>query len=283
MTARPASDLERAACPLCAADAPERKTYVRGEFAVVRCGGCRLWYLSPRLREEDMRAAYADAGYFEGGTSGYVAYASQQRSLLATFGRLLMELKRHGVQGRSVLDVGCGYGYFLQAASSAFEFRVGTDLSAAAADRARAHASAVYVGGPDALPPGTAFDCVVALHVVEHVYRPREFFTALLDRVNPRGWLVLATPDMGSGWRKLMGRNWPSFKVPEHVAFYDRHTLRALVDAGPGVHRILDIPYPHAFPLAEVCAKLGFRAPRVLAGKSVWIPGTTVCVAIQRR
>lgn len=49
--------------------------------------------------------------------------------------------------------------------------------------------------------------------------------------------MVVAAPDMGSWWRWLMGHHWPLFKIPEHVLYFDRKSLKALVRQAVGERR----------------------------------------------
>lgn len=225
-----------------------------------------------------MIACYENDGYFEGGAAGYDSYGEQATSLRATFDRLLRSMAERGLARGRLLDIGCGYGFFLQAAAPFFEFRAGTELSARAAEIARARADEVCLGSLDAVPPDWRFDCVVALHVVEHVYEPVPFLRRVRDLLTPDGAIIVAVPNMGGVWRKSMGRRWPSFKFPEHVAYYDARTLAELLRAA-GFQRIEGVPYPHAFPLGLILRKLKLPALRALAGQNVWLPGTTVAMA----
>jgi 2-polyprenyl-3-methyl-5-hydroxy-6-metoxy-1,4-benzoquinol methylase len=285
MSAAERAAVEHCACPLCGVDQPRPTPFGEGPYRVSRCSRCRLWYLSERMPEAAMLAAYADDAYFEGGDAGYTAYQAQEESLVRTFARLLDRMAAMGATGGSVLDVGCGYGYFLKAAAGHFERRCGTDYSPRAAEIARGSAEAVWTGGVRDIPVGERFDVVVALHVVEHVYDPRAFVADLVDRTRDGGWVLLAAPDMGSFWRHLMRGSWPSFKIPEHVTFYDRSTLSALLGGHPHATEVVPVPYASAFPLGEVFAKLGVPAPRSerLRSMSLWIPRTTVAVAARVR
>ena len=100
---------------------------------------------------------------------------------------------------------------------------------------------------------------------------------------------MLSTPHMGSLWRKAMGQRWPSFKIPEHIVYYDRATLRRLLES-EGFLDIQDIPYLHAFPLSLVLRRAGWkggaRASAAvrgrLAGIVLWLPATTICMAGRR-
>lgn len=274
------NDLESTVCPLCNS-ADSNMAYAGKGFApysVMRCAGCSFHYLSPRLKEAAMLACYEDDRYFEGEAHGYGNYADQETALRATFRRLLKTMARRGVTGGTLLEIGCGYGYLLDEARPYFDYRVGADFSAAAVRAAKVFADAVYQGGVDAIPDAELFDCVIATHVVEHVYHPREFIDALLKHVRPGGCLLVATPDMGSFWRVLMGRYWPSFKLPEHVLYFEKKTLtRLLTDCG--VQGASVVPYPHAFPLPLVAAKLRLKSPALLNKINLWLPATTLAIA----
>jgi hypothetical protein len=117
--------------------------------------------------------------------------------------------------------------------------------------------------------------------LVEHVYEPVRFLRRARDFLTREGAIVVAVPDMGALWRKAMGRRWPSFKFPEHVAYYDSRTLAGLLRAA-GFERIERVPYPHAFPLGLVLRKLKLRAIPALSDQNVWLPGTTVAMAARR-
>src|SRR5262249_2115129 len=150
-------------------------------------------------------------------------------TLRATFRGLLAGMRRHGLTGGRLLEVGCAYGFFLDEARSFFEHRVGTDYSTAALERAAGRAEELVLGGPGEVSAGDGFDCAACIHVVEHVYDPVRWLGEVASRLAPGGWLVLATPDGGAVWRNLMGRHWPFYKVPEHVTYFDRRSLGRLL------------------------------------------------------
>jgi 2-polyprenyl-3-methyl-5-hydroxy-6-metoxy-1,4-benzoquinol methylase len=281
---------------------PPAAAYTFPPYAVVRCPACNLWYLSPRLNEAAMVAAYREASYFEGGDGpGYSSYVAQESTLRRTFRRLLRDLQRFGMTGASaaegatgpggrLLEVGCAYGYFLDEAKPYFSYRAGTEFSEAGAERARRVADRVYVGGLEEIPDGTQggqFDTIVLIHTIEHVYDPVALLRGLMQHLAPGGWLVLATPDMGGFWRPLLGRLWPFWKSPEHVAFYSVRTLTALLVAA-GCGEVRRIPYLSYFPLSLVREKLApKRRAKAAHGEggaggselAVWMPFTTVAAA----
>jgi SAM-dependent methyltransferase/Zn ribbon nucleic-acid-binding protein len=281
MTPRLSGKIEEAACPMCGS--VDRKAMFRfGDFGVVRCASCGLEYLSPRLVEEAMLDLYRSGEYYEGGLVGYDSYAGQEAALRATFRRVVEGLVHSGFGGGDLLEVGCGYGYFLEAARPAFRTVLGTEFSQTAAAAARARGLEVITGGLADLPAGAQFDCVFSGHVVEHIYDPRAFVAGLSALTRPGGAIVLGAPDSGSFLAHAMGSRWPSFKIPEHVVYFDRVTLSRLM-ADAGLEDVRPFHYPHAFPLALVFKRLGLgwlgdRSGRV-AGAPVWLPATTVAVS----
>ena len=273
-----ARDLERSPCPLCGSEERHENVYVFPPFAVARCRRCRLWYLHPRLAEPAMHAQYEDDSYFEGGAAGYSSYQAQERTLRPTFRRFLAELDRRGMTGGRLLEVGCAYGFFLDEARSRFAHRTGTDYSRAALEKAHGRADQVILGGTAQIPSDEIFDCIAVIHVIEHIYDPVDFLRTLAGHLRPGGWMVLATPDMGSLWRPLMRYRWPFFKIPEHVTYYDRRTLGELLRRS-GYEAVQSLPYASVFSLDLIGEKLGIRMPAVLRNRQLWLPATTIAAA----
>lgn len=273
------SELEYPACPLCRTDQREVRYAEFGVHKIVRCHNCEVHYLYPRLTESAMHRTYAEDAYFDGGTSGYAdtSYALQERALRSTFKRLLRNMHKRNLTGGWLLEVGCGYGYLLEEAKEFFSFRVGTEFSGQGVQLASARADTVYEGGIDLLPATLQFDCVLATHVIEHVYEPLKFVRRLADHTKPGGKILLAAPDMGGLLRKVMGRRWPSFKIPEHILYFDATTLSSLMRQA-GLTDVRVLPYPHAFPLGLIAAKLGLPFPSAFGGANVWVPATTVAI-----
>lgn len=246
-------------------------------YQVVRCANCHFYYLSPRPTEQTMLELYSDDAYFEAETAGYTSYSRQADALRLTFHRLLQNLEKRGLSGGSLLEIGCGYGYLLAEAQPFFDVITGTDYSSAAVQIAGEKADRVYQGGIDQIPEFEKFDCIVATHVIEHVYRPLEFIQKLAAHLKPSGKLIIATPDMGGFWRTLMGRRWPSFKLPEHILYFDQTSLTNLLQHA-GLIRVKPLPYLHAFPIPLIAEKLHITLPSAFDKFSLWLPSTTVAV-----
>jgi SAM-dependent methyltransferase len=271
------ANLEYPACPLCGSDRRNFPFRLREPYRVARCTKCRFHYLYPRLIESAMQEVYRESSYYEGGACGYAdtSYTAQEFALRATFKRLLQNLAKCGLTGGDLLEIGCGYGYLLDEARSFFGRRVGTEFSPQGAEIARATGAEVFVGGLEQVPSEAKFDYIIGTQLIEHVYEPLSFVKRLAGHTKSGRHIILATPDIGGVLRKAMGQRWPSFKVPEHVLYFDYSTLSSLMRRA-GLDDVHRLPYPHAFPLGLIAAKFGFALPPSVGRFKVWVPATTV-------
>ena len=278
-TANVPAKLEYPACLICGSDQREFPFRLHDPYSVVRCTTCGFYYLYPRVIEDAMQEAYRQPSYYEGGACGYAdtSYTAQESALRATFKCLLHNLADRRLTGGTLLEVGCGYGYLLDEARAYFDRRVGTEFSQDGAEIARSTGAEVFVGGIERISAERVFDCLLAIQVIEHVYQPLAFVKQLINHTQSGGHIIIATPDIGGVLRKTMGRYWPSFKVPEHVGYFDFRSLsRVMEDAG--LRDVRRLPYPHAFPLGLITAKFGLNIPAALGCLKIWVPATTVAV-----
>lgn len=181
------------------------------------CTDCGFRYFHPTLPGNG--AFYAD---LQRQFRDYYPQASP------AFGRTLSLARRE--QLREVMDLGCGAGYFLDAARTEGLSTHGLDLNPdAAADCCdRGHdVQCCTAEAYAASCPGRKFTLVTAFEVLEHVPDPRAFFREAAALLAPGGYLVLAVPnDAGvHGWCSLEPHQWP----PHHLT---RWRARDLIRLG---------------------------------------------------
>jgi SAM-dependent methyltransferase len=263
-----APGLEHPDCALCGPGPQQRRRHEFPPFAVVSCERCGLVFLSPRPSEAAALALYQDPGYYESDTAGhgYDEYLDVRSNWVRTFERRLRQIRRHQPAGR-VLDVGCGPGFFLDAAVAMGYDARGLDPSAHAVALARVrHGDRVMLGVLEsaALPPAS-FDLIAASDAFEHVYAPLRFLAAAHRLLKPDGLLVITTPDASSLLARLSGRRWVSFKIPEHVYYWSSTTIRLALSPAFDVLEISSAgQYATMGFLLRRLVRLGPRPPRVL-------------------
>jgi SAM-dependent methyltransferase len=234
-------------CILCDADEFRERYQIAG-YPIRSCTRCGLTQVHP-LPPTDVLAALYDDDYFEGAGSdtGYRSYADQEAEYLATFDEDVRRIREFAPRGR-LLEIGCGYGYFLRRAQAAgFEVH-GLDTSARAVRVCESHLPGrVFEGGLESAKAleGLRFDVIFASHLLEHLTDPRAFVAGLADRLAPGGVVALVTPDITSLLSRISGPRWVSFKLPEHVAYWAPKTITRLLEGAGLAVVAIDPAYQH--------------------------------------
>jgi ubiquinone/menaquinone biosynthesis C-methylase UbiE len=139
-----------------------------------------------------------------------------------------------------VIDVGCGAGWFSGALAAAGCSVVGVDVAEEAVRRARArHGDLEFVvAGGEQLPfADGSFDAAWLGEVLEHVQDGPGLLAEVARVVGPGGRLMLSTPDHAWARRLWLGVSRRAFEAhfeprSDHVRFFTRGSLAALLDAG---------------------------------------------------
>jgi len=163
-------------------------------------------------------AGYFDREYFRmhPGRARYLAW-------------LLAWLRRHGIERGRVLDVGAGFGFWMEALRDGGYEPEGMELSAEAAEQARARtAAAVAVGSADDPFPfeDARFAAVTMLDVIEHLERWPQALAETRRVLVPGGKLFVITLNAHSAARPLLGRRWSFWLDPTHVHLFSARGLR---------------------------------------------------------
>jgi SAM-dependent methyltransferase len=225
---------------------------------IVICNACDLAQLEKLPSAEELDALYAE-GYFEGvgSDAGYEEYANQEQEYLATFGDDVNRIRDFATEG-SILDIGCGYGYFVRRALAAGFDAYGVDLSSDGIREAEKHAPGrVFRGTLDDVEAlaDRRFDVIFASHLIEHIPDPRPFIETLVPRLNEGGIIMFVTPNLDSWLARVSGRRWVSFKIPEHVAYYTPTTIGHLLE-GAGLEVVAVDPAYQYYRLPFLMSKI---------------------------
>ncbi|MBI3165137.1 MAG: class I SAM-dependent methyltransferase [Anaerolineales bacterium] len=225
-------NLEPASCPICGPDAPSVVRYDFAPHKVVVCSSCGLTYLSPRLTESAILELYKDEAYYNSNISGqgYDEYMEISDNWVKTFTLRLKQIAPYKSTGKA-LDIGCGPGYFLTAAQKLGFDVHGLDPSDYIVTQAqktwgdRVRLGLIESAGYEP----ESFDLIVAFDTFEHIYEPKQFLAAIQRVLKTGGVLAITTPDPTSLLSKISGKNWVSFKLPEHVFYWSPGTIRKIL------------------------------------------------------
>jgi 2-polyprenyl-3-methyl-5-hydroxy-6-metoxy-1,4-benzoquinol methylase len=108
------------------------------------------------------------------------------------------------VESRTVIDVGCGDGFYALEAKRAGKWVHAIDIAAGMVDRVREHVDRADVADLEAFDPGRTYDVVICSGVLDFVPNPEIAFQRLCRLVSRDGRLVVQVPR--AGWPGLAYR-----------------------------------------------------------------------------
>ena len=162
---------------------------------------------------------YSCAYFDSGNDSLEVAQEKKKRHLAA---KLLLE------PGQTVLDIGCGYGFFLRHVKSVVPTVSGVEIDLEAAQYARRRfdlpVSHMPIERYDSKAP---LDCMVMCDVLEHLHKPDYALRRCRDMLAPGGIVFLQVPNH-VGFRLPRGHSWG---LPHHIWQFNPKSLRRLVES----------------------------------------------------
>ena len=216
-------------CILCGST-ERRPLVIREPWHVHRCASCGLGFLDPRPSKDRIARLYSqeycESHFAEGGRSGSREFKKRlgQETHRVRFFR---GMKRRG----RVLDMGCGYGYFLAACREyGYDVR-GLDTSEWATRHAvEALHLPVTLGELDSVklePDG--FDVVTMWHFLEHTPDPITALGKAREWLKPDGVLVVDVPNREGTDALAEGDDWVGWSLPYHFYHFTPDTLRRML------------------------------------------------------
>jgi SAM-dependent methyltransferase len=214
---------------------------------LLRCVDCGFVTADAEIDATDFAALYGN-DYFHG--SEYLDYIQERDSLRLNFGRRLPILATFagGLQGKSLLEIGCAYGFFLELAAEQGLRARGIDIAADGVRYARENLGVRAEHGDYLRLKLDPVDLIAMWDTVEHLPRPDLFIEKAAADLRPGGLLAITTGDIGSLNARLRGRRWRMIHPPTHLHYFSvptltrllgRHGLDVVHTSHPGVSRRL--------------------------------------------
>jgi SAM-dependent methyltransferase len=230
------------ACPACTSRASRSYGTANG-WELVRCSRCSTLFTSalPVTAEE---------------TKDYAAYYHEGNLELPDFierrlEEIAGEFEPYRRNGRW-LDIGCGAGGLMRAASRRGWTAVGTEVAPQAAEAVRAQGFEVHLGAlEEASLEEESFDVVSLVEVLEHVPDPAGLLEGAAQLIRRGGVVYVTTPNGRGISARLLRTRWSAVVPPEHLhllsvaglkALFERSSLevRRVETHGVNPHELLD-------------------------------------------
>ena len=211
-----------AACPLCSS--PERAPeFSKFGIEIVCCEKCTLRYSSqiPVCTED----VYSDESYLPAAIESYMENVAYRKS---RFGRERVDLIVQHIgnpAGKSLLDIGCGTGWFLEVARErGFEIfgqELGKELAQWTGER-------LGIEIFEEIPTDARFDAITMFDVIEHVPDPLQLILDCKKVLSRGGIIVGIAPNFDSLCVHLMKERATLIIPAEHPTYFTKKAIEIL-------------------------------------------------------
>jgi SAM-dependent methyltransferase/uncharacterized protein YndB with AHSA1/START domain len=263
-----------------------REILRRGGFHYLRCAACKLVYLWPQPSPGEIIDAYEE--YLPADDVEIAHWRRMMQPVIRRSADLICGAKPDG--GR-LLDIGCGYGFFLAEMARRGWRTQGVEIASAGIRHAREKLNLAVASQPlEHLDwPANRFDAITLFYVIEHLGDPAATLAILRRWLKPDGVLLLRWPHSTPIVRLLgpLAGRLDLYHTPFHMFDFSPSTIRTLL-VRCGFDRINTTIGGYTLPsgaAARLCSRLfgGLAlAGERLSGGRLLLPGVSKTTLARR-
>jgi 2-polyprenyl-3-methyl-5-hydroxy-6-metoxy-1,4-benzoquinol methylase len=218
-------------CPLCKSglflNHKEVKDFSISQesFILCECAKCKLVFTNPRPKEKNLPYYYQ--------SDDYISHQDKTNSITAILYKLVRNYTiKHKVNllnqlkptKGALLDMGCGTGYLLEAATKNGWKAQGIEPGKVARNHARKKGLPI-VKSIDKLTD-ERFDVITLFHVLEHLHDLRKTTKKIITHLKDNGHLIIAVPNIHSWDAQHYGNKWAAWDVPRHLYHFNQESIQ---------------------------------------------------------
>lgn len=208
-------------CLVCGTSDRELKFDLHNGISVYQCTSCTLAYVDPF-------PVYAgdvyEKTYFD---KSLVSYDSMREYRIQRFGMERIRLIQRFTDKGKLLDIGCGVGWFLEAAKSAGFEIFGQEISQELAEFTQEKLD-IKVFSENLEVITEKFDVITMFDLLEHVMDPLKLIEQSKELLNPNGIIVIFTPNFDSLGIQLLKENSSLVCPPAHLTYFTKESAHKL-------------------------------------------------------
>ena len=234
---------ENVACDLCGSDEinsnpslhHDYALKVPGEFTVVQCQRCGLFYERPRPDLEHINYLYRT--YYPKSES--VQENEIKKKLLENklFKHVYYKLQGNvepivtGYTRGKVLDVGCGFGKLLTVLKEAGCYVHGIEIDPVCVMECKKKGLDVVQNSfENSNIDSDIYDTVILSHVIEHFRSPSKSLIEIRRILKPGGRVILICPNYNSFFSKWFGDYWGGAHLPFHFYHFTMDSISQMIN-----------------------------------------------------
>jgi 2-polyprenyl-3-methyl-5-hydroxy-6-metoxy-1,4-benzoquinol methylase len=204
-------------CTLCHS---EKITHLRGyeKNHLSKCSNCGFVFCKKIPTQEELEKYYEN-------------YGSEHYLSPITISRYeeLLDLFEKYRKNNTILDVGCGSGYFLEVAKKRGWQVYGTEFSDHQIKRCEEKGILMKQGEINAdMFEREHFDIITSFEVLEHTNNPQQQIQQINKLLRQGGGLYLTTPNFNALYRFRLKGKYNVINYPEHLSYFTKKTLHRL-------------------------------------------------------
>ncbi len=188
---------------------------------IYHCAGCDLHFVDRSGIAEALSRYYAGQPL----DNIYLGDAAGRRR---AFSKVLKKMSYLSPRIKTLLDIGCGPGFFLAEAMEAGLDAWGLEISGESVRFAKEKLNLPNVfqseAGLEAAAP-SQFDAITAFDFIEHALDPKEVFMKAHKKLKTGGLFVFTVPIIDSFSARILGKRWHAL-VPSHLNYFTFKSLK---------------------------------------------------------
>ena len=261
-------------CPACGS-ANQQPGLEKFDFVYVLCGECATLYVSPRPEPSQLDNYYRDAQAIKFWSTHFYKQTvdARREKMFRPRAKLVAEiLDQYTHREPSIfVDVGCGYGVFLDEVRrlKLFKQLIGIEPNADLADvSAQRGFSIIRKVIEDVSKGEVQADFATAFEVLEHVFDPLKFLRAIRQILKPGGIVLFTTLTVSGFDIQLLWEQSKSVYPPHHINLISVEGMQRLVERAG--FQIIDLATPGELDVDIVSNMIkedpSLRLPRFVSG-----------------
>ncbi len=201
-------------------------------FQVWYCGECSCRFINPRPTSLEIGKYYESEDYIShtNTAEGFINTLYQQARTFTLKKKLKLVASLDLTKAKSILDIGCGTGHFLETCKLEGWKISGTEPDNGARKIAEEKLQIAIHENLLQADLVTKQQIVSMWHVLEHVHLLDETLTKVKNLLDSTGSLIIAVPNFRSQDAEHYGLDWAAYDVPRHLYHFSPQSMNRLLN-----------------------------------------------------